>query len=68
MQLSREGTAVGDGPRTRRWTPPNAVDVEDAMDRMNATAALVYDHPPSPSARAIQMLQFYKSTILRRLA
>jgi hypothetical protein len=38
------------------------------MDRMNATAALVYDHPPSPSARAIQMLQFYKSTILRRLA
>lgn len=37
----------------RRWTPPNAVDVEDMLDAMDPREALFHHHPVSPSALAI---------------
>lgn len=43
-----------EGRPTRRWTPPQAVSVEDAMDLMGDLEARFYRFPPSPSAMAIR--------------
>lgn len=52
----------------RRWTPPQAVTTEDAMDGMTANEAMLYRHPPSPSAIAIFVLTHYHPDAKRRLA
>jgi hypothetical protein len=41
------------GVPTRRWTPPQAVDVEDLLDGMDGREAAFYDHPISCSAAII---------------
>ncbi|HEX4793727.1 MAG TPA: hypothetical protein VH370_08050 [Humisphaera sp.] len=53
LVLSDAQTPVGDGLARRRWTPPQAVDVEDALDRMSVGEANFYQYAPSPSAQAI---------------
>lgn len=60
MLLSKEKNRGGDGQidpesvtPTRRWTPPQAVNVEDAMDGMSHIEAAFYQHPRSPSAQSI---------------
>jgi hypothetical protein len=44
----------------RRWTPPQAVAVEDELDLLDPLDALVYDHPSSPSAEAIKRIGWRK--------
>lgn len=74
MMLSREGTRMsGDGSvapeetqPTRRWTPPQAVAVEDFLDGMNHLRAAYYEHPASPSARSIQGIRLRKGIEKKR--
>ena len=50
MVLSEGYTAVGDGPRRRRFTPPQAVAEEDLFDLMGEDEALFCRLPTSSSA------------------
>lgn len=69
MMLSRGLVQVGEeSVPHRRWTPPQAVDVEDMLDCMGNTEAMMHDHPPSPSAVAIHRMCAYSKAGLRRLA
>lgn len=45
------------GPGTSRYTPPQAVEVEDLLDQLSATEAMYYSYPASPSAQAIRMIE-----------
>ena len=50
MVLSDGLTAVGDGPFTQRFTPPQAVAEEDRFDLLDDVQAAFLDLPASPSA------------------
>jgi len=55
-KLSRALVRLGDGPATRRWTSPLAVDVEDTLDFLTPDDAIFYSWPASPSAVAIMKI------------
>lgn len=58
LQLSRGSTRVGeDGHPSRRFTPPQAVEVEDMLDAMTPMEAIRYEHPESPSAAVIRRIR-----------
>jgi hypothetical protein len=42
---------------TARWTPPQAVAVENLLDSMGTLKAIAYDYPASPSAHAIRTIE-----------
>lgn len=54
VRLSRQTTRNGPAGRaTRRYTPPQAVEVEDLLDALTPDQAEAYQYPPSPSASVI---------------
>src|SRR5207247_335767 len=58
LTMSRELVRVGDeGTLHRRWTPPQAMTVEDELDSLDVYEAARHEYPASPSARAIQGAQ-----------
>jgi hypothetical protein len=66
--LSRGLSRIGwDGTPHRRWTPPQAVAVEDILDCMGDAEARFHNYPPSPSAMAIHRMTHYSAAGLRRL-
>ena len=50
-----------------RYTPPQCLESEDVIDAMSAREAAWYSHPPSPSARAIQIHALYSRAAMSRL-
>jgi len=56
------------GVGTSRWTPPQAVKVEDMLDVMTVKEAEFYDFPPSPSAEQIKRIGWRKGRERERLA
>lgn len=44
------------GPPRRRWTPPQAVGLEDLLDGQSVKEACFYPHPGSPSADVINRI------------
>lgn len=64
LMLSAEETRSGDGPGSRRWTPPQAVDLEDHIDGMSVDEATYkcLGWPGSCSAIAIQRIEAAKAT------
>jgi hypothetical protein len=68
LMLSRGLLRMGEeGVPHRRWTPPQAVDIEDMLDCMGNLEAKFYTHPPSPSAVAMHRMMYYSTAGLRRL-
>ena len=78
LVLSGQGTASGlDVPgdaavrastaKTRRLTPPQVVESEDALDAMTPREAQYYSHPVSPSAQAIFLHVVYTKRSIERL-
>jgi hypothetical protein len=57
-----------EGIPSRRWTPPDVVEVEDFLDLMSNKRANFYTFPPSPSAVAIHRMCTYSKAAMRRLA
>lgn len=60
MKLSRYGSRVGDHPgilESRRWTPPQAVSLEDRYDAMDAIDAAACTDPPSITGVQFQQLE-----------
>lgn len=57
MVLSREGVSFGCGPRTRRWTPAIAVEVEDELDALTPFQAMIYRWPSSITGLQFQILE-----------
>ncbi len=57
LMLSRECSRNGDeGVASRRWTPPQSVDVEDMLDAMTPKEAAEYEYAASPSAEVIGLI------------
>jgi hypothetical protein len=57
MVLSKGETRIGPyGPLCRRFTPPQAVDVEDRLDSMSPARAEFYTFVESPSAKVIEKI------------
>lgn len=45
------------GPGSRRWTPPQVVELEDELDSLSVEMAGTYDYPTSPSAAMIERIR-----------
>lgn len=68
LVLSKNGVSVGVCPPTRRWTPEQAVSLEDSLDGLSIGEAREYHFPASPSAYAIQVHAYYAKRAMKRLA
>lgn len=66
MRLSRHGSRIGNSPgvlETQRWTPPQAVTLEDRYDAMDAVEAAACNDPPSVTGIQMQQIQFRKGRL-----
>jgi len=55
-----EGELPTAGPGTSRWTPPQAIAVEDELDLLSVKGADYYEFPASCSAEAIRRIGFMR--------
>lgn len=66
MKLSRFGSRVGDAPgvrETRRWTPPQAVVLEDRYDAMSVLEAMHCSDPPSVTGLQLEQLRMRRGKL-----
>jgi hypothetical protein len=56
----------GDGPPRERWTPPQAVALEDRYDTMTAIEAALCNDPSSVTGRQFQELEMRNNRVKRR--
>lgn len=66
MVLGRGLVRFGEGLPRRRATPAAAAGVEDLLDLLSRAEAMLYDHPPSPSAVAIRHISLMRGRELDR--
>lgn len=68
MRISRYGSRIGDAPgvlETRRWTPPQAVTLEDRYDAMDPIEAAACRDPPSVTGIQMQQIQMRNGRLER---